>query len=223
MRTSTSNPTLSLRGLLETTSASFTVVRHWPGEVIFYQGDDADTVMHIEEGRVRLSVSGASGKGAIFGLMGPGSFLGEDVLGGRSRRRQTATALIETELLVLKKTEMTRLIRADEAISERFITHTLARKASLETDLTVQLLCSGEDRLIHTLLTLAGCDSRCNGRYALPKVSQEVIAEMVGTTRSRVNFFMGKFKKHGFLEKQGDLLQVIPSNLAFLRADSRAL
>ena len=98
-----------------------------------------------------------------------------------------------------------------------------ARKASLETDLTVQLLCSGEDRLIHTLLTLAGCDSRCNGRYALPKVSQAVIAEMVGTTRSRVNFFMGKFKKHGFLQKQGDLLQVIPSNLAFLRADSRAL
>lgn len=219
-RETTSSP--KLRTLLESAGASFAVSRHKPGDLIFRQGDESTSVMHIEDGRVRLSVSSFAGKGAICGLMGPGSFLGEDVLGGCAYRRQTATAIVATDLLVISRATMTALLRNNQAIAQRFIAHTLARKSSLETDLTVQLLYSGEERLIHTLLALAGCEGRCDGRYDLPKVSQETIAEMVGTTRSRVNHFMGKFKKLGFLEKHGALLQVNPSNLNVIRTGDRA-
>ena len=211
-----------MRSLFEATGAPFSISHYRAGEVIFRQGDESDAVMHIEEGRVRLSVSSFAGKGAICGLMGPGSFLGEDVLGGCAFRRQTATALVPTEVLVIPRATMTGLLRNNQVIAQQFIAHTLARKSSLETDLTVQLLYSGEERLIHTLLGLAGCDSHCHGRYDLPKVSQETIAEMVGTTRSRVNHFMGKFRKLGFLEKHGALLQVNPSSLSGIRSADRA-
>ena len=221
MQTRETAPTLKLRALLESAGAPFSVSHHRAGDIVFRQGDESNTVMHIEEGRVRLSVSSFAGKGAICGLMGPGSFLGEDVLGGCAFRRQTATAIVTTELLVISRATMTGLLRNNQAIAQQFIAHTLARKSTLETDLTVQLLYSGEERLIHTLLGLAGCDSRCNGRYDLPKVSQETIAEMVGTTRSRVNHFMGKFKKIGFLEKHGALLQVNPSSLNGVRSADR--
>ena len=211
-----------MRALFEAAGAPFSISHHRPGDVVFRQGDESDAVMHIEEGRVRLSVSSMAGKGAICGLMGPGSFLGEDVLGGCAFRRQTAAALIPTELIVVSRATMTGLLRNNQTIAQQFIAHTLARKSTLETDLTVQLLYSGEERLIHTLLGLAGCDSRCSGRYDLPRVSQETIAEMVGTTRSRVNHFMGKFRKLGFLEKHGALLQVNPSSLNGLRTADRA-
>ena len=210
-----------MRAMLESAGTPFSVSHHRPGDTIFRQGDESDSVMHVEEGRIRLSVSSFAGKGAICGFIGPGAFVGEDVLGGCAFRRQTATAIITTELLVISRATMTALLRNNLNIAQRFIEHTLARKATLETDLTVQLLYSGEERLIHTLLGLAGCDSRCHGRYDLPKMSQESIAEMVGTTRSRVNHFMGKFKKVGFLEKHGALLQVNPANLSGIRTEDR--
>ena len=222
MQTIETTPTLKIRALLESAGAPFSVTHHRAGDIVFRQGDESDAVMHIEDGRVRLSVSSFAGKGAICGLMGPGSFLGEDVLGGCAFRRQTATAIIPTDLLVIARSTMTGLLRNHQAIAQRFIAHTLARKSTLEADLTVQLLYSGEERLIHTLLGLAGCDSQCHGRYDLPKLSQETIAEMVGTTRSRVNHFMGKFKKLGFLEKHGALLQVNPSSLNGFHRDDRA-
>ena len=211
-----------MRALLEAAGAPFSVTHHRAGDVVFRQGDESTTVMHIEEGRVRLSVSSFAGKGAICGLMGAGSFLGEDVLGGCAFRRQTATAIVATELLVVSRATMTALLRNNQAIAQQFIAHTLARKSSLETDLTVQLLYSGEERLVHTLLGLAGCEGQRNGRYDLPKVSQETIAEMVGTTRSRVNHFMGKFKKMGFIEKHGAQLQLNPSHLSVMRSGDRA-
>jgi CRP/FNR family cyclic AMP-dependent transcriptional regulator len=222
MQTRETSSTLKMRALLESAGAPFSVSHHRAGDVVFRQGDESNTVMHIEEGRVRLSVSSFAGKGAICGLMGAGSFLGEDVLGGCAFRRQTATAIVATELLVVSRATMTGLLRNNQAIAQQFIAHTLARKSSLETDLTVQLLYSGEERLVHTLLGLAGCEGQRHGLYDLPKVSQETIAEMVGTTRSRVNHFMGKFKKMGFIEKHGAQLQLNPSHLSVMRTGDRA-
>ena len=212
-----------LRALLTSASAPFSISHHRPGNVIFRQDDESNTVMHVEAGRVTLSVSSAAGKGAICGVMGPGSFLGEDVLGGCAYRRQTATAIVATELLVISRATMTGLLRSHQAIAQQFIAHTLGRKSALENELTLQLLYSSEWRLIHTLLELAGCDSRCRGRCDLPRVSQETIAEMVGTTRSRVNHFMSNFKRLGFLEKHGRLLQVNPSRLTQISKDDQVL
>ena len=199
--------------MLESAGAVFAISHHRPGDIIFSQGDEGKTVMHIEEGRVTLSVSSFAGKGAITGLMGPGSFLGEDVLGGCAFRRQTATATAATEILVIARATMTGLLQSHLTIAQRLIAHMLVRESALETDLTVQLLFSSEERLIHTLLGLAGCHRRSRGRYDLPKVTQETIAEMVGTTRSRVNLFMNNFRRLGFIEKHGGLLQVNPSRL----------
>ena len=208
--------------MLESAGAPFSMSHYRRGDIIFCQDDESNHVMHVEEGRVKLSVASSDGKGAICGLLGPGSFLGEDVLGGCAFRRQTATAIMATDLLVISRATMTDLLWNDQAIAQQFIAHTLARKSALEAELAVQLLYSSEERLIHTLLELAGCRSRCDGCCDLPKVSQETIAEMVGTTRSRVSHFMSSFKRIGFLEDHGGLLQVNPSRLKGTGRDDRA-
>lgn len=204
---------LNVRALLESTGTPFTAARYPPRAVIFSQGDACDSVLHIESGRVCLVVIAPSGKEAICGLLGAGAFLGEEVLGGQVVRRQTATAMTATEVLVVAKAPMIQLLRTQQTVSERFIAHMLARAIRLETDLTDQLLYSSEQRLAHTLLVLAGCHERRPCRYALPDVSQEILAEMVGTTRARVNVFMGRFKKLGFVEQNSGVLQVNPSLL----------
>ena len=204
---------LNVRALLESTGTPFAVAGYEQRAVIFSQGDPCDSVMHIEKGRVRLAVTAPSGKEAICGLLGTGAFLGEEALGGHAVRRQTATAMTATEVLVVAKAQMIRLLRTQPAIADRFIAHILARNTRLEADLTDQLLNSSEQRLARTLLVLADCGERRPCRCVLPDVSQEIIAEMVGTTRSRVNVFMGKFKKLGFIEEHDGVLQVKPSLL----------
>jgi CRP-like cAMP-binding protein len=179
--------------------------------------------MHIENGRVLLAVTAPSGKEVICGLLGSGAFLGEEALGGRPVRRQTATALTPTEVLVVEKAKMVRLLHTEQAIADRFIAHVLARNLRLEADLTDQLLHSSEQRLARMLLLLAACDERHPSRCALPDVSQEAIAEMIGTTRSRVNAFMCQFKKSGFIEEEGGVLQVNPSLLAIAHDGPRAV
>jgi CRP-like cAMP-binding protein len=206
----------SVRALLESTETPFTVADYRRRAVIFAQGDACDSVMHIEKGRVRLAVTAFSGKEAICGFLGTGAFLGEEALGGHAERRQTATATTATEVLVVAKARMIQLLGTQPAIAERFIAYLLARNTRLEADLTDQLLYSSEQRLAHTLLVLANCDERRPCRGVLPNVSQEIIAEMVGTTRSRVNFFMGKFKRLGFIEEDGGVLQVNSSRLHIL-------
>jgi len=201
----------NVRALLESTETPFAVNRYRPRAVIFSQGDPCDSVIRIESGRVRLAVTAPSGKEAICGLLGIGAFLGEEALCGHAVRRQTATAMTAMEVLIVAKAHMIRLLRTQPAISDRFIAHILARNIRLEADLTDQLLSSGERRLARTLLALAGCDERRPCPRVLPDVSQEIIAEMVGTTRSRVNVFMGQFKKRGFIEENGGVLQVNPS------------
>jgi CRP/FNR family cyclic AMP-dependent transcriptional regulator len=214
---------LNLRALLESTRTPFAVAAYGPQAVIFLQGDPCDGVIYIEKGRVRLSVTARSGKEAICGLLGTGAFLGEEVLGRHAVRRQTATAMIATEVLVVPKAQMIRLLRTQPAIADRLIAHVVARHTHLAADVADQLLKSSEQRLARTLLVLAGCDERRPCRCVLPEVSQEIIAEIVGTTRSRVNLFMGKFKKLGFIEEDGGVIEVKPSLLHLVHDGNRGV
>ena len=193
------------------TGTAFSIASYEAGSVIFCQGRVADTVMQIDTGRVRLAVTAQDGKEAICGVLEPGAFLGEDALGGRSIRRQTAVAMTATEVVVIAKAEMIGLINKRPELSDRFIVHLIERHLHLEADLADQLLNSSEQRLARALLKLAGCDGRHPCQCTLPHVSQEVIAEMVGTTRSRVNRFMGEFKKLGLIEQDCGVIRVNPS------------
>ena len=204
---------MNVRALLESLGTPFTIARYRPREALFRQGDACESVMYIEKGRVWLAVTTPSGQEAISGLLAAGAFLGEEALSGDVVRRQTAIAMTGTDVLVVAKAEMIRLLRTQQPFAERFIAHVLERKIRLEADLSDQLLYSSEQRLAHTLLVLAGCDERRPCRCVLPDVSQEIIAEMVGTTRSRVNTFMGKFKKLGFIDDAGGVVHVHPSLL----------
>ena len=207
---------VNMRGLLESTKTPFAVVGYGPRATIFLQGDPCDSVMHIEDGRVRLVVTAPSGKEGIVGVLGPGAFLGEEVVGGHAFRRQTAITMTATEVIVVAKTQMLRLLRTQPAFADEFIARMLERHTRLEADLTCQLLNSCEQRLARTLLVLGGCDEQRPCRCVLPHVSQEIIAEMVGTTRSRVNAFMGKFKRLGLIEEDGGVLEVNFSGLQTL-------
>jgi len=206
---------LNVRTLLESTGTPFTIARYPRRAALFRQGDPCDSVMHIETGRVWLSVTTPGGREAICGLSAAGAFLGEEALRGDAVRRHSAIAMTPTEVLVIAKEQVTRLLRTYPAFADRLIAHTLARNLRLEADLTDQLLYSSEERLAHTLLVLAGCDERRPCKCTLPDISQEIIAEMVGTTRARVSVFMSKFKKLGFIEENGGVLQV---NVSPLRA-----
>jgi CRP/FNR family transcriptional regulator, cyclic AMP receptor protein len=206
-------PPWYVRALLESTATPFTIADYGPRAAIFRQGDPCDRVMHIERGRVWLAVTARSGKEAICGLLGTGAFLGEEALTGCGERRQSATAMTATQVLVVAKAHMIRLLRTQPGLLDRFIAHLLARNIRLEANLTDQLLYSSEQRLAHMLLVLANCDERRPRRCGLPQLPQEILAEMVGITRSRVNVFMGKFKTLGFIEENSGVLNVNPARL----------
>ena len=174
-------------------------------DVIFAQGDTSTTVMFIRKGTVKLSVVSKSGKEAVVGLLERGDFLGEGCLAGQPRRMSTATALTPTTLLVLDRQEMTARLHDNPGFSDRFLSHMLARNIRIEEDLVDQLFNSSEKRLARALLLLARYGEQEQPQRVLPKLSQEMLAEMIGTTRSRVNFFMNKFRKLGFIEYNGGL------------------
>jgi CRP-like cAMP-binding protein len=180
-------------------------VQYEPAARIFAQGDPAGSVLFIEEGAVRLSVLSHSGKEAVVGLLEPGHFFGEGCLAGQSQRMATATALAPSSILAVEKQEMVRQLHAQPAFADRFLSHMLTRNIRIEEDLVDQLFNSTEKRLARTLLLLARFGEPQVSHRALPKLSQEVLAEMVGTTRSRVNFFMNKFRRLGFIDYNGDL------------------
>jgi CRP/FNR family transcriptional regulator, cyclic AMP receptor protein len=171
-----------------------------PSTVIFAQGNPADTVLYIQQGSVKLSVLSQAGKEAVVGVLGPGDFFGEGALAGQPVRLATATSMTASRILVVPKRQMIRLLHQQHALSDRFIAHMLARNLRLEEDLVDQLFNASEKRLARTLLLLARYGKPDGPRRALPKISQEVLAEMVGTTRSRVNFFMNKFRRLGFID-----------------------
>ena len=174
-------------------------------EVVYSQGDAAQSVMYIQAGGVKLTVVNEVGKEAVVAILAAGDFFGEGCLAGQPVRIGTATAITPSTVLVIEKAEMFRVLHEQHALSDRFITFMLARNIRTEEDLVDQLFNSSEKRLARTLLLLAryGKEDRPHG--VLPKMSQETLAEMVGTTRSRVNFFMNKFRKLGFIKYNGEL------------------
>jgi CRP/FNR family transcriptional regulator, cyclic AMP receptor protein len=181
------------------------VVVYRPAAAIFSQGDPSNAVLYIQRGSVKLSVLSETGKEAVVGVLGPGDFFGEGALAGQPVRLATATAMTASTILVVPKRQMIRLLHQQHALSDRFIAHMLARNSRLEEDLVDQLFNASEKRLARTLLLLARYGKPDGPRRVLPKISQEVLAEMVGTTRSRVNFFMNKFRKLGFIDYNGGL------------------
>jgi CRP/FNR family transcriptional regulator, cyclic AMP receptor protein len=174
-------------------------------ETIFSQGDPCRNVFYIQKGGVRLSVVNESGKEAVVAVLGPGDFFGEGCLAGQPIRIGTATSIAPTTALIIEKSEMVRVLHSEHEFSDRFISFMLARNIRIEEDLVDQLFNSSEKRLARTLLFLARYGKEDKLQRVLPKVSQEMLAEMVGTTRSRVNFFMNKFRKLGFIKYNGGL------------------
>jgi len=190
---------------LDSSGVARKVKEHKSAEAIYAQGDAATAVMYLQSGGVKLTVVNEVGKEAVVAILGPGDFFGEGCLAGQSVRMSTATAITPTTVLVIEKSEMFKVLHEEHALSDRFIRFMLARNIRIEEDLIDQLFNSSEKRLARTLLLLAryGKEDRPHG--VLPKMSQETLAEMIGTTRSRVNFFMNKFRKMGFIEYNGGL------------------
>jgi len=182
-----------------------TIATYQPTDVVFSQGDASDSVMYIQEGAVKLSVLSRGGKEAVVAMLGPGDFFGERALAGHPVRLEAATAMTATTVRIIPKRQMIRLLHQQHAFSDRFITYMLARNIRIEEDLVDQLFNSSEKRLARALLLLARYGKSDQTHRVLPKISQETLAEMVGTTRSRVNFFMNKFKKLGFIDYNGGL------------------
>jgi len=187
-------------------------------ETMFSQGDPAKTVLYIQKGGVRLSVVSEAGKEAVVAILGPGDFFGEGCLAVQPIRIGTATAITPATALVIKKKEMIRVLHSEHAFSDRFVSYMLSRNIRVEEDLVDQLFNSSEKRLARTLLLLARYGQQDKPQRTLPKISQEMLAEMVGTTRSRVNFFMNKFRKLGFIKYNGGL-QVDASLLSVVLHD----
>ena len=180
-------------------------VRFMKGAVVFAQGAQANSVFYIQEGGVKLAVLSSGGKEAVVAMLGPGDFFGEGCLAGQPVRMGTAKAVMRTALLRIPKRDMVRLLHDRPEFSDRFIKHMLTRNIRIEEDLVDQLFNSSEKRLARTLLLLARYGREEKTSRVLPKFSQETLAEMVGTTRSRVNFFMNKFRKLGLIEYNGAL------------------
>jgi CRP/FNR family transcriptional regulator, cyclic AMP receptor protein len=172
---------------------------------IFAQGDRADAVFFVQRGKVKLTVLSSQGKQAVIALLGPGDFFGEGCLAGQTLRMATATAMTESSVLRLPKHLMIRTLHRDGVFSELFTRYLLARNIRMEEDLVDQLFNSSEKRLARILLLLANFGKAGRPEPVVPKISQETLAEMVGTTRSRISFFMNKFRKLGFVEYNGRL------------------
>jgi CRP/FNR family transcriptional regulator, cyclic AMP receptor protein len=207
-------PVFDAQAFLDSAGVARKIVEYRKSQKIFSQGDPATKVMYVQEGGVKLSVVNEVGKEAVLAMLGPGDFFGEGGMAGQTVRMGTATAITPTTLLVIEKGEMIRVLHAEHAFSDRFVSYMLSRNIRIEEDLIDQLFNSSEKRLARTLLLIAryGKDDTPHG--LLPKVSQETLAEMVGTTRSRVNFFMNKFRKLGFIQYNNDGLQVHKSLLS---------
>jgi CRP/FNR family transcriptional regulator, cyclic AMP receptor protein len=172
---------------------------------IFAQGDRSDAVFFVQRGKVTLTVLSARGKQAVIAILGPGSFFGEGCLAGQPLRMSTATAMTDSSIIILAKQAMMRTLHEDPEFSAAFTRHLLSRNIRIEEDLVDQLFNSSEKRLARILLLLANFGKEGRPEPVVPKISQEMLAEMVGTTRSRVSFFMNKFRKLGFIAYNGRL------------------
>ena len=190
---------------LDTAGISRKITQFRRNESIYSQGDAAGSVMYVQQGGVKLSVVNGSGKEAVVAMFGPTDFFGEGCMAGQTVRMGTATAVTPTTILIMEKDELLRVLHTEQDLSDHFIRYMLAHNIRVEEDLVDQLFNSSEKRLARTLLLLARYGKTDQPVRILPKVSQETLASMVGTTRSRVNFFMNKFRKLGFIEYNGKI------------------
>ena len=203
---------------LETTAKGRVISTHPKKQVIFAQGDAADAVFYIKKGRVKVTVVSTQGKEAVVAILGADEFLGEGCLIGQPKRLATASAMTDCVIMRVDKTEIRRVLQEEPAFSQMFVSHILARNARIEEDLVDQLFNSTEKRLARVLLLLANFGKEGRPEPINAKISQETLAEMIGTTRSRVSHFMNKFRELGFIEYNGHL-EVHSSLLSVFLAD----
>ena len=207
-------PAFNAQAFLDSAGAARDVAEFPKKQIIFSQGEDSKNVMYIQKGGVRLSVVNEVGKEAVVAMLGPGDFFGEGCLAGQAVHMGTATAITPTTVLVIEKQEMVRVLHTEHEFSDRFLSHMLVRNIRIEEDLVDQLFNSSEKRLARTLLLLARYGEQDQPQKVVAKISQETLAEMVGTTRSRVNLFMNKFRKLGFIKYNNGGLHIDSSLLS---------
>ena len=201
------------RAFLEPAGTAKTIARYARGDAVFRQGDAGTHVLYIQTGGIRLSVVSKTGRKAVVATLGPGAFFGEGCLAGQPFRIGSATATAPSTILLVRKEKMRGLLHTQHATSDTFISHMLARNIQIEEDLIEQLFNSSEQRLARTLLLMAGYGQREKPIRVVPSISEDTLAEMVGITRSRVHFFLEKFRKLGFIECTDDLPLTVNGSL----------
>jgi CRP-like cAMP-binding protein len=213
-----SKPRFDPNAFLAKAGGGRTVSHYAKDAVVFAQGESADAVFYIQKGKVKLTVVSAQGKEAVVAVLGADDFCGEGCLAGQPRRMATAAAMTECEIMRLPKSAIVQALHDEPAFSELFVSHLLARSIRIEEDLVDQLFNSSEKRLARALLLLANFGKEGRPEPIIAKVSQETLAEMIGTTRSRVSFFMNKFRRLGFIAYNGHL-EIHSSLLSVVLAD----
>jgi len=209
-------PSFNAQAFLDSPGLSKRIVEYGRAEAIFSQGDRCESVMYIQQGSVKLLVVSKTGREAVVAMLGPGDFFGEGCLAGQPVRIGSATAITPSTVLVIGKKQMVKELHQHHALSARFIAHMLSRNVRIEQDLIDHLFNSSEKRLARALLLLARYGRQEKPRHVVAKISQETLSEMVGTTHSRVKFFMNKFKRLGFIEYDRDLNAGVQVNSSLL-------
>jgi CRP/FNR family cyclic AMP-dependent transcriptional regulator len=212
-------PTFDPKSFLAEVGEGRTMSQYRKDQIVFSQGDPADAVFYIQKGKVKVTVVSDQGKEAVVAILGAGEFCGEGCLAGQARRIATVRAMTECTIMRLQKTSIVRVLHDEPAFSEMFMSHLLARTIRVEEDLVDQLFNSSEKRLARLLLLLANFGKEGRPEPLIAKISQETLAEMIGTTRSRVSFFMNKFRRMGFLDYNGEGLEVHSSLLNVILHD----
>lgn len=205
VRKSQGKPPFDPKVFLDTENLGRTISKYRKDQTVFSQGSPADAVFYIQKGKVKITVVSEQGKEAVVAILGPDEFCGEGCLTGQPRRMATAVAMTECEIMRLEKAAMIRVLHEEPSFSEMFVAHLLARTIRVEEDLVDQLFNSSEKRLARALLLLANFGKDGRPERIIAKVNQETLAEMIGTTRSRVSHFMNKFRKLGFIDYNGHL------------------
>jgi CRP-like cAMP-binding protein len=196
---------LTGRAFIAKIDRSNSVIKCIPKKAIFVQGDPSDAIFYVHSGKIKLAVVSKQGKEAVVAILSTGDFLGEECLAGQARRISTATPLTDSEIVRIAKDAAVKGLREDAEFSELFLAYLLERNLRAQEDLVDQLFNSTEKRLARVLIMLADDDGERQSAPVIPKISQETLAEMVGTTRSRINYFMNKFRKQGFIRYNGTL------------------
>jgi CRP-like cAMP-binding protein len=212
-------PTFDPKSFLAEAGEGRTISQYRKDQIVFSQGDPADAVFYIQKGKVKVTVVSDQGKEAVVAILGAGEFCGEGCLAGQARRIATVRAMTECTIMRLQKTSIVRVLHDEPAFSEMFMSHLLARTIRVEEDLVDQLFNSSEKRLARLLLLLANFGKEGRPEPLIARISQETLAEMIGTTRSRVSFFMNKFRRMGFLDYNGEGLEVHSSLLNVILHD----